>query len=112
MCSVGDGRESNNYCNFFQFKSIKLSNSPKSQLPLSPSLLSTYLLSFHLISPFYNMHNISSFLHPPIFPLIPPPPPLLHLEGFPFLCPSYERNEKKDILPFPFSLPPLFHRFL
>ena len=56
------------------------------------------------------MHNISSFLHPPIFPLIPPPPSTA-LRRFPFplfLCPSYERKEKKDILPFPFSLSCLF----
>src|SRR3990167_5233746 len=52
------------------------------------------------------MHTISSFLYPPIFlhpsifPLIPPP--LLHLEGFPFLCFSalLTRERRRKILPF------------
>src|SRR3990167_7267637 len=66
------------------------------------------------------MHTISSFLYPPIslhpsiFPLIPPPPPLLHLEGFPFLCFSalLTRERRRNIfslfpfLPFPTTLLP------
>src|SRR3990167_8697128 len=60
------------------------------------------------------MHTISSFLHPSTFPLIPPPPPLLHLKGFPFLCFSAlltrERRRKRfslfPFLPFPTTLLP------
>src|SRR3990167_7793831 len=56
------------------------------------------------------MHTISSFLHPPIFPLIPPPPPppLLHLKvslssvSLPFL------REKGEEIYSPFSLSFLF----
>src|SRR3990167_6901455 len=50
------------------------------------------------------MHNISSFLHPPIFPLIPPPPStaLRRFPFPPFLFPSFQRKEKKNIFPFPF----------
>src|SRR3990167_7365237 len=60
------------------------------------------------------MHTISSFLYPPIslhpsiFPLIPPPPPLLHLEGFPFLCFSslLTRESRRKIFSlFPFPVP-------